>query len=105
MILILTFIMTLLIVTALFYLIVGRGFFVWLKWIIKGKSYIIYSGYHCGLCGKWTQAPFAIPRYKSEGEWLDTWGICEKCIRVKKDDTEIVEGSEKPLQDETSLMR
>jgi len=103
MILTLTFIMTLLLIIAFFYILVGRVFFTWLKWIIKGRPYITYPGYHCGLCGKWTYISFTIPKYKSDGEWLDTWGICKKCIRVKKDDMETAESLEKPLQDETDF--
>lgn len=105
MVLTLTFIMTLLITAGFFYLIVGRVFFAWLRWVIKGRPYITYEGYHCGLCRKWMVASFAIREYESEGEWMDTWGICKECIRVKRDGPEIVVSFEKPLQDETNLMR
>jgi len=52
-------------------------FFAWLKWVWKGKPMIHYEGYHCGLCGKWVNKPFEIPEYQSDGEWWDTWGVCD----------------------------
>ena len=54
----------------------------WLKkklWEIKGKPMISYSGFNCGLCGAWVAKPFQIPTYQTDGEWWDTWGMCDKC--------------------------
>jgi len=51
----------------------------WLKWLIEKRPYIVYKGYHCGLCGKWVGKEFSIPKYKSCGHWGDTWGICINC--------------------------
>lgn len=51
----------------------------WIKWIKKGKPYKEYPGFHCGCCGKWTEEKFKIPEYKSNGEWFDTWGLCNNC--------------------------
>ncbi len=53
--------------------------FDWLKWIRQGRPMVEYEGYHCGLCGKWWSVSFKVPKYKSMGEWIDTWGICPKC--------------------------
>lgn len=47
-----------------------------LKWWLKGKPMIHYTGYNCGCCGKRWAIPFDIPEYQSVGEWLDTWGCC-----------------------------
>lgn len=55
----------------------------WLKWLLKGKPMIYYEGFHCGICGRWTFQPFELPEYKSDGEWWDTWGVCEKCREIK----------------------
>jgi len=44
---------------------------------------IYYEGFHCGICGRWTFQPFELPEYKSDGEWWDTWGVCEKCREIK----------------------
>jgi len=49
------------------------------KWIVKGRLYIDYEGYHCGCCGCWENEKFSIPTYKSNGEWADTWGLCNEC--------------------------
>ena len=49
----------------------------WLKWLLSGRPYIEYPGYHCGCCGKWVDDPFSMPTYKSIGSW-DTWGLCPK---------------------------
>lgn len=48
----------------------------WLKWILRGRPMIKYSGFHCGCCGKWWEIPFEIPEYASAGEWWDTWRVC-----------------------------
>jgi len=53
----------------------------WLKWRLKGKPMIHYSGFHCSCCGKWVDKCFSIPEYQSVDEWWDTWGICEECKR------------------------
>lgn len=57
-----------------------QRFFRWLKWRRQGKPYISYKGFHCSLCGAWKEKPFTVPEYISEGKWMDTWGICDKCI-------------------------
>ena len=57
------------------------SFFRWLKWHLKGKSMIQYRGYHCGICGKWVNEPFSVSEYQSAGEWWDTWGMCNECVR------------------------
>ena len=54
----------------------------WLKWIIQGKQYVEYSGFHCGLCGKWVEKELKIPKYKSQGKWADGWGICDNCLKI-----------------------
>ena len=51
----------------------------WIKWRIKGRPKITYSGFNCGCCGNWVTESFQIPEYKSVGEWEDTWGVCEEC--------------------------
>ncbi len=48
----------------------------WLWWILCGKPMLSYSGFHCGICGKWFDEPFSIPDYQSSGEWVDSWGLC-----------------------------
>ena len=53
--------------------------FKWLIWLIKGKPYLTYPGFHCGLCGIYVKQKFTIPVYKSLGKWWDTWGICPRC--------------------------
>lgn len=50
------------------------------QWEKEGKPMIEYNGYNCGLCGKWVDEPFEIPKYKSDGKWWDTWGICPNCL-------------------------
>jgi len=54
-------------------------FFKYLIWIIRGKPYFTYPGYHCGCCGKWVSHKYKVPEYISLGEWHDTWGICDEC--------------------------
>lgn len=56
----------------------------WIRWRIKGRPNILYAGFHCGCCGKWVKEKIRVPTYKSDGEWLDTWGICESCAGDKK---------------------
>lgn len=51
----------------------------YIGWLIEGKPYIDYEGYHCGCCGKWTARKFKIPKYQSHGKWGDTWGLCKQC--------------------------
>jgi len=46
---------------------------------------IQYRGYHCGICGKWVNEPFSVPEYQSAGEWWDTWGMCNECIKIGKE--------------------
>jgi len=60
------------------YLIFKKQFhpFLYLKWIISGKPMIVYSGFNCGCCGRWHNIKIEIPKYKSCGEWWDTWGVC-----------------------------
>jgi hypothetical protein len=53
-----------------------------LWWKLFNRKYILYRGYHCGLCGKWVNEWFAVPTYDSVGEWGDTWGMCNKCAGV-----------------------
>jgi hypothetical protein len=55
----------------------------WIEWLIEGKPYIDYEGYHCGCCGKWTDRKFKIPKYQSHGEWGDTWGLCSGCQNLE----------------------
>ena len=52
-------------------------------WILEGRPMVQYKGFHCGICGKYIDKQFSIPKYESDGEWWDTWGLCEncKCIR------------------------
>ena len=47
------------------------------QWIKEGCPMIKYDGFHCGLCGKWVNKSFEIPKYKSLGKFWDTWGICD----------------------------
>ena len=54
-----------------------------LRWLLKGRPYLRYPGYHCGCCGKWVEKSFSVPVYKSQGEWGDTWGLCEACFNMK----------------------
>jgi hypothetical protein len=59
---------------------IGR-FFRWLKWLKDGKPRTDYPGFHCGLCGAWTEQEFSVPEYLSNGEWWDTWKVCpEGCF-------------------------
>ena len=58
-----------------------KQLFKWLKWKLKGCPNISYTGYNCGLCGKWVNESFNIPTYKGDGSWWDTWGICRECAR------------------------
>lgn len=51
----------------------------WLKWLKDGKPVINYLGHHCGCCGAWTDEEYAVPMYRSAGEWWDTWGLCPIC--------------------------
>ncbi|HUV85253.1 MAG TPA: hypothetical protein VMV86_06040, partial [Methanosarcinales archaeon] len=51
------------------------------KWEKEGCPYVHYEGFNCGLCGAWEAKPFSIPKYKSDGRWADTWGMCDKCIK------------------------
>jgi hypothetical protein len=37
---------------------------------------IHYPGFTCGCCGNWINKPFSIPKWKSEGEYWDTIGLC-----------------------------
>jgi hypothetical protein len=48
----------------------------WLLWMLRGRPYLRYDGYHCGCCGRWIDESFSIPEYKSCGRWWDTWGVC-----------------------------
>ena len=57
--------------------------FYWFRWVCKGKPMVKYSGFNCGLCGRWCDAPFEIPEYKSAGSWWDTWGMCKDCETVE----------------------
>lgn len=50
-----------------------------LKWVWKGKPYKKYSGFHCGCCGKYVKRKFKVPTYESNGDWADTWGLCDEC--------------------------
>ena len=56
-----------------------RKWLCWLQWIMDGKPNLMYLGFHCGCCGKWTDETLYVPTYQSLGEWWDTWGICHKC--------------------------
>jgi len=49
------------------------------KWQGEGAPMLEYSGYHCGICGKWIEDRFFVPSYRSDGEWQDTVGLCPKC--------------------------
>lgn len=51
-----------------------------IKWALTGRPCITYRGFHCGICGKWVDMTFEIPKYCSAGEWWDTWGLCNKCL-------------------------
>lgn len=53
----------------------------YIKWLRDGKPVITYPGFHCGVCGRWEGEEFSIPRYKSNGKWWDTWGLCKQCIQ------------------------
>jgi len=59
-----------------------------IKWLLKGKPYISYKGFTCGICGRWRDMPLKIPAYKSLGQWRDTWGLCPDTCGEKheKDD-------------------
>ena len=50
-----------------------------IKWLLNGKPVLKYSGFCCGLCGKWVDREFAIPEWRSCGTWWDTWGMCDEC--------------------------
>lgn len=52
-----------------------------LRWLFSGRPYKRYTGYHCGICGAWTAAPFSIPTYASLG-WWDTWGLCRPSCKT-----------------------
>jgi len=60
----------------------------YIKWLQEGKPMITYEGFHCGLCGRWEDEEFSIPKYKSDGEWWDTWGICSQCIKEYEENKE-----------------
>ena len=53
--------------------------FKWIKWKLLGSPIIQYLGFHCGCCGKYVREPFTVPTYKSDGSWMDTWGLCNEC--------------------------
>ena len=61
-------------------------FFRWLSWLLNGKPMLKYDGYNCGLCGKWIVEEFFVPTWDSNGEWWDTWDICDKCMKEYGDD-------------------
>ena len=67
-------------------------FFKWLWWKLTGSKILLYNGYHCGCCGKWVTNVFKIPKYLSQGDYWDTWGLCPDC---KKEGKEI--GTKKPI--------
>ena len=54
-------------------------FFRWLIWKRNGQTTIKYPGFHCGCCGEYIKQEFEIPTYKSNGEWWDTWNLCDFC--------------------------
>ncbi|KKM63254.1 hypothetical protein LCGC14_1513270 [marine sediment metagenome] len=60
----------------IFYKLISR-----IKWLLNNKPMIKYSGFNCGCCGKWENEEFEVPTYRSGGEWWDTWGVCEECIK------------------------
>jgi hypothetical protein len=62
-----------------------KKFFSWIKWKLKGKPTISYTGYNCGLCGKWVDKSFSVPTYKSLGSWWDTWSVCEECLNKSEE--------------------
>ena len=62
----------------------GEEMIRWLKWIIKGKPVLQYSGFNCGCCGKWVNRPFSVREYRSMGRWWDTWGLCDECCGQKE---------------------
>ena len=56
-----------------------------LKWLLKGKPMIRYSGFNCGLCGKWVYQYFEVPTCESHGKWWDTWSLCDSCANCKEE--------------------
>lgn len=56
----------------------------WLSWLLKGKPTLTYTGYNCGCCGRWINATFTIPKYRSHGEWWDTVGLCHNYCEHEK---------------------
>lgn len=53
----------------------------YLRWLLNGKPVIEYEGCNCGCCRVWINESFVVPAYKSGGEWWDTWGICNSCLK------------------------
>jgi len=58
----------------------------WILWKLSGSKILIYNGYHCGCCGRWVKEVFKIPKYKSQGNYWDTWGLCPDCEKEGKKD-------------------
>ena len=53
----------------------------WVIWLLDSGRRKKFYGYHCGLCGKWINAPIRVPIrlariYESQGSAL---GICASC--------------------------
>jgi hypothetical protein len=55
-----------------------RKFLKFTKWLLNKKPFVTYEGFHCGICGKWIEKQITIPKYKSNGFWFDTWGLCKE---------------------------
>lgn len=51
-------------------------------WLLKGKPTISYTGFSCGMCGKWVDMNYKIAKYLSAGAWMDTTGFCNECLSV-----------------------
>lgn len=69
-----------------------RRMFLNLKWILNGKPYVVFPGYHCGCCGKWINKELRFKNYNSKENikfkigdiipteyWFSTWGLCDNC--------------------------
>ncbi len=59
-------------------------FFKWILWKLGGSKIFLYNGYHCGCCGKWVKEVFKIQKYKSQGDYWDTWDLCPDCEKEGK---------------------